>query len=120
MSNLAPRRATSGSGTGVLQFPRLYEPQAETEVLSTSVVLAKGQGTELYDRFKSALDAVLTTSYVEQILRGVIAADSPFDAVYISALEPDTFNEPSTERLSAFSHVKDLSDSLTFCDEWDD
>ena len=104
----------------MLQFPRLYDAASETDALSRPSVLPSSASAEFYDKIKTAIDAVLTEAYVAQVLSGSALPESPFDAVFISALVPDSLDREDLHRMARFSHVKDLSDSIDFEDHWDD
>ncbi len=46
--------------------------------------------------------------------------DDPFDAVYISELRPDEVEKADIMAFLQHSDIVDLSDTISFVDEWED
>lgn len=116
MSATALRIDRTKNRTSVIPFPRLHAQPTETEALSSP----GSQSQEFFESFRAALDAFVTESYMRQLLSGLSTAESPFDAVYISALTPDPVQGTDQERVQSFASVRDLSDTVVFNDGWDD
>ena len=116
MSALAHRHETESTASSVLQFPRFVDEPSETEAFSSN----SSDSREFFEQLRAAFDAYVTENYVKQLRFGNGVAESPFDAVYISALMPDEVEPQAVSRISEFAGIVDLSDSLEFADEWGD
>jgi hypothetical protein len=110
------RRETSAAGTSVLTFPRLVEDPLETDALSAPHPV----DAEFVEQLRSAFDALLTQTFLKHVRLVGTEPDSPFDAIYISALVPDVVESDAVRSLRSHQHVKDLSDSIQFADDWAD
>lgn len=115
MTNEARDRTTTGN---VLEFaPRNSRSQQEsTETWPSAGMAASGQSV---DEIKSLFEAQLATAIARSLQQGALV-DNPFDAVYLSELQPDNLDPAIATKLAALSHVKDLSSSIHFDDGLDD
>lgn len=116
MSATAVRRHAPSTDSNVLPFPHRFFGSSETEAFTQTLEAPQ----ELFERLRAAFDAYMADTFVRQLQGTSARVDSPFDAVYISALEPDELEESPTAVLKLHADVVDLSDSLQFNDVWGD
>ena len=63
---------------------------------------------------------IIARSYLDSIYKKTEPVDNPFDAVYLSDLEPDTINDRDILTLQSFAGIQDRSDTIHFNDGWDE
>ena len=72
------------------------------------------------DEMQKAIRNLVFTVMAQQILRGLISNDNPFDAVLLSDLEKDEFSITDLKKIKQLASLEDYSDQISFNDEWDD
>lgn len=110
------RGASSGS---VIPLHHSWSPEAETGGGGFSPALSEELLGELRD-WKERMESLVSDIYYRTVFGQPAVADNPFDAVYISRLTPDPISPGDLERIRRHAHVEDLSDRLSFADEWED
>ena len=86
--------------------------------------MMKNQGEKLYGSTASGkviplfshTDATSTSARWGHVDR----PDDPFDALYISELRPDEVEKADIMAFLEHSDIVDLSDTISFVDEWED
>lgn len=86
---------------------------------------------------EALLNDVFTNPAIETHLKGIVEgavmdvwvkshltyfgiSDDPFDAIYISELKADNINNSDIEKIAQYSNIIDLSNTISFDDEWED
>lgn len=116
MSALTLNREAQSTGSTVLIFPSPLHGASETEAFTPPAATAN----EFFERLRAAFDAYVTESFVRQLQVDGSRVDSPFDAVYISALEPDEIQDAPRASFALHAGIVDLSDAIEFNDAWGD
>ena len=95
--------STSGTGTNLesLLVEALSNPAVETHL-------------------KGIVEGAITNAWVKTHYMDVGTLNDPFDAIYISELKADSVNQQDLGRIFNYSKIIDLSDTLSFDDEWED
>ena len=87
--------------------------------------------------YSSLISDVLTNPSIENHLKGIIEGavmdtwvkahiadfgilNDPFDAIYISELRADDIHSHNIDKITQHSNIIDLSDTISFDDEWED
>ena len=74
----------------------------------------------LGESVKSFIETTVANAYLQQLLVDVSRSDTPFDAVYVSALLPDLITKADRETLTKYSGIKDQSHLISFGDDADE
>lgn len=86
---------------------------------------------------EALLNDVFTNPVTESHLKGIIEGavmdawvkshythlgifDDPFDAIYISELKADNINKHDINEITQYSNIIDISNTISFDDEWED
>lgn len=72
------------------------------------------------NRLKGIVEGAIANAWVKTHYTDVETFDDPFDAIYISELKADSFNQQDLGKIFNYSKIIDLSDTLSFDDEWED
>lgn len=75
---------------------------------------------ETDENLKSIIEAAMFEAYMRAKITIPQIDDDPFDAIYISELRSDTISSEVVENIVKFSNIKDLSETISFNDEWED
>jgi hypothetical protein len=75
---------------------------------------------EVEERLKSIVEAAVIEGWMKTRLLDIEKIDDPFDAIYISELRPDRISNIEIGRITKYSNIEDLSDTISFDDEWED
>jgi hypothetical protein len=70
--------------------------------------------------FKSIIESAVLDAHMKNNLYDLKRVDDPFDAIYFSELMPDRLKLADINKISTYSGIVDLSDSISFDDGWDD
>lgn len=108
MSSYAPLEFST---TNVVPFP-----VNKTVVVETTTTPLPGFGGADLGTLIAALEALGQRAVTE---REIISRASPFDALYISALEPDRVSRQVYVRIRQFSAIEDRSHEISFDDGLD-
>ena len=115
MTNEARNRKTTGNIHEL--FPKKFGTKKDsTENWPSAELASLGESIE---EIKSLFDAQLAIAITRSMQQGT-SIDNPFDAVYLSELQPDELVPTNISQLAALSHVKDLSSTIHFDDGLDD
>lgn len=112
-------RHSSRSAT-VIPFPTLETRETTSTVepiASLSDLLLQEQQ---FDRLRQIAESAVAAFVLNRSLSTRSGVESPFDAVYISALEPDFVSSVDLKNVKDFSGIQDVSDTLVIDDGWDD
>ena len=66
------------------------------------------------------VEAAAMNALIKAELADLNVSDNPFDAIYISELRADEINIHDVTKIIRYSRIRDLSDSISFDDEWED
>ena len=69
---------------------------------------------------KGIIEGAIMNAWVKKHLTDFGRLEDPFDAIYISELKADSIHKQDLERILQYSKIVDLSESLSFDDEWED
>jgi len=72
--------------------------------------------THLKTIIEGAIMDILVKSYVANFE----VSDNPFDAIYISELKADHITCHDVEKIANYLNIIDLSNTISFDDEWED
>jgi hypothetical protein len=100
---LNPSNTSSTIGTSVesLLYDALANPETEA-------------------RLKGIMEAAVLDAWMKTRLLDMERVDDPFDAIYISELRADPIGPADIKRIQKYSNMIDLSDTISFEDEWED
>jgi len=70
--------------------------------------------------YKALVEAYAVEAFFRDTILSQIPRSDPFDAIYLSELQPDAIGRCSYERLVEFSSIRDISDQIEFDDGLDD
>ena len=71
-------------------------------------------------RLKSIVESAVLDAWMRARWGHVDRPDDPFDALYISELRPDEVEKADIMAFLEHSDIVDLSDTISFVDEWED
>jgi hypothetical protein len=74
----------------------------------------------LENQFKSIVEGAVMEAWLKLRLTDLGPNDDPFDAIYISELQADNINDSDIKRVLKYSQISDISNTITFMDEWED
>lgn len=120
MNDLARKRDdwTSTSGN-VVQF-QTTSPSSSSGLLNFLNVLYT-EDEVVSKRFKQFIEGEILDAYIKRSLwEGLHSIDDPFNAIYISELQPDHINRVDVQNINSYAQIRDLSDTIEFSDGWDD
>ena len=75
---------------------------------------------EIEAHLKGIVEAAVLDAWMRARLFDIERSDDPFDAIYICELKPDRIMRPDTDRILKYSNIIDLSDTISFDDEWEE
>ncbi len=70
--------------------------------------------------FKSLVESAVFDATIKARFLDVKEIDDPFDAIYLAELTPDDIHTADLDRIARYSSIKDLSDTISFDDGWED
>jgi hypothetical protein len=73
----------------------------------------------LEERLKMVIESSVADAIFRFSNENQEVVDSPFDAIYLSELRMDNLVMSDIQEIQSFSDVQDLSDTITFQDEWE-
>lgn len=115
MTNEARDRVTTGN---VIDFPP-QDPRSPQESSETWLSADTAISGLTVDEIKSLFDVKIAKAIASSLQQGILV-DNPFDAVYLSELQPDKLHSAIITRIDALTHIKDLSSTIHFNDGLDD
>ena len=82
----------------------------------------KGQmmNPDAEERLKGIVESAVIDAWMKARLFDFDKSDDPFDSIYFSELMPDRIAENDIIRISEYSDLQDLSNTISFLDEWDE
>ncbi len=70
------------------------------------------------------LKQIVEVAVMDALIKAELAnhgvSDDPFDAIYISELKADNIHVHDITKVIRAANIRDLSDSISFDDEWED
>lgn len=75
---------------------------------------------EFDTKWKTYVESKILGVYLSQSLEALEQNDSPFDAIYISELKPDSLAQVRFDAILATKAIVDKSHQISFDDGWDD
>ncbi|MCB0404714.1 MAG: hypothetical protein KDD51_07990 [Bdellovibrionales bacterium] len=116
-----PMRKDSINETGtVLHFRRSSgNSSSQPFVSSNSLNDAFERGVTAKEEMRGTFIGEIIDRFV-QYLGSLPSNSDPFDAIYLSALRPDTLSREDVDTVKQHSGIVDLSDTITFDDGFDD
>ena len=67
---------------------------------------------------KTIIESIVAYEIIKQKASNFFI-DDPFDAIYISDLKPDFIPTDNITEFNKYKGIKDLSDNISFNDEWE-
>ena len=111
-----------GSGakrSNVLQFP--YDASSGTSSPNIEAeLLDQMMNPDAEKRLKSIVESAVIDAWMKARLFDFDRSDDPFDSIYFSELMPDKIHENDIIRISHYSDLEDLSETISFIDEWEE
>ncbi|MBU2648708.1 hypothetical protein KKI24_28630 [bacterium] len=72
------------------------------------------------NEIKNAYETYILKRLISKIMSVSNKYDDAFDAIYFADLSMDSFCDDDIDVLDSFSNIVDLSDTISFDDDWDD
>ena len=113
MSAMPLRKGSEDTGTSVIPFP--IRPYRESDTRSRDPGLADRLPSlqEVTAEVKSVIESFVTEAYFKQWLNSQRLPDDPFDAIYLSRLQPDAVDHGI---LVKYLKIQDRSHEISFKD----
>lgn len=103
----------------VIPFPQgNTSTTSETSIESLLSEAIANPETEI--RLKGIMEAAVLDAWMKIRLLDVERVDDPFDAIYISELQADPIMSIDINQLQKYANIIDLSNTISFEDEWED
>jgi hypothetical protein len=119
MNPVMPKQVQWHPTANILVIQPNFSGTSSQEMLTDEVVEKIFQNPSFEERMKSMIEASVADLLVQRYVNSQEEIDNPFDAIYLSSLAPDKLEEFSINVLELHSKIRDLSDSITFVDEWE-
>ena len=94
----------------------LSDSRANVESLLVRSLIDK----QVEARLKDLIEGAVMDVYVRTQFADFEVLENPFDPIYISDLQADPVTKQDIDKIICHSKIIDLSDTLSFNDEWDD
>ncbi|KFO68001.1 hypothetical protein ER57_07210, partial [Smithella sp. SCADC] len=75
---------------------------------------------EFEEKLQDRVDRYIADYLLNLKLSSQPFIDDPFDAVYLADLQPDIIYIKTIDEFNLLKNIIDLSDTISFKDEWDD
>lgn len=75
---------------------------------------------EVGAHFKQIMEAAVLDAWMKAKLFDIEKIDNPFDAIYISELRADHVALDDIDRIQRYFNIIDISNTISFQDEWED
>jgi hypothetical protein len=99
---------------------RQNTPSSTSETSGESLLSSVLANPDTEDRLKEIVEAAVLNVWAKTKLLDIERFDDPFDAIYISELRADPIVSADIEQLSRYANIIDLSETISFEDEWED
>lgn len=116
---LAEKLDCTSGRSKVIPF-RNYGKETRSEATLESMFLDFLKMPEFEEHLKGMMEAAVINAWIKVRLFDIQSQDDPFDAIYFSELTPDRVTKRAISRFQKYSQIRDLSDTISFVDEWDD
>lgn len=121
MTRYSAQQETLSRPADIIPFP--HQNMLSTSGTGTnleSLFLEALSNPDVENRLKGIVEGAITNAWVKTHYTDMETLDDPFDAIYISELKADSLNQQDLGKISHYSKIIDLSDTLSFDDEWED
>lgn len=114
------RKFDPSSGSNILTFPSGAK-SSEGSGAFPSHLLTELLGKDvLENKLKETIENAVLEAYLKTRMADLHSNDNPFGPIYISLLEPDNITAVDAQNLTRLFAIEDLSDTITFKDDWED
>ena len=110
---------SKSSHNNVIPF-RQSQTSSKTETGMESLLFDALANPEIEAHLKGIMEAAVLEACLKIKVLDIERHDNPFDAIYISELRADPIVSADINQLSKFAEIVDLSDTISFEDEWED
>ena len=117
-AKIIPFPTKTSDETPVSQTTR--QTTSPNDFLSDEVMRKIFAAPEFNDYIKSLVEGNVARLIANAMMLKNSATDNPFDSIYLYDLKPDTIDRSHIEKLKKYSGIKDLSEGISFVNEWDD
>jgi hypothetical protein len=110
---------SENTSNNVIPFPQ-GNTSSTTEHSIESLLFKAIASPKTEARLKGLMEAAVLDAWMKTRLLDMELVDDPFDAIYISELRADPIAPADIKRIQSYSDVVDLSNTISFEDEWED
>lgn len=120
--NIGPvREETTSTGYGtVVLFPGVTDVSSSQTPFAAHVARQVLSYPSFQEHVKSFVEGSVAEYLLKRMATEATKMDDPFGAIYLSELKPDLVRRNDVNRIRRFSHIRDISDDISFTDGLDD
>lgn len=120
MIALKKQEASTGQGATVIPFPNSYDGTSNRYPVSIKNIMEELVTDPAFeDKIKSIVEGYVIDLWLKSI-KPDLSVDDPFDSIYLADLLPDILLPSTIQELETLKNINDLSNTITFNDDWDD
>lgn len=112
----ANSKRNPGTSTASIIYPQRFHNNRRESISSTNFDINEYEIHSIKQYIEDAIHSALS----DIRLKNIHITDDPFDAIYLSQLQPDAVNHNDINTLEKYRGIKDLSSEIFFDDGWDD
>ena len=119
MNNYVKKENSASKTDNVIPFPNMSTASSSSTNLD-SILTDVFTNPEMETHLKSIVEGAVMDAWLKTRFLDFSITDDPFDAIYMSELQSDHISQADTVRILKYSNVIDLSDTISFEDDWED